>query len=156
MESPVSLVWEDSEREEVLFEDGDVRSESDAEIVVAETTSESDAAEGLLFDVMPPEQMDMDTGLTFEVSEPEDLPVESSWSPGANCGTFISSCVPLGQQAQTLVVNTAANVKKLPLKMVKNILQLLPGQTAGQGKSYSEVLAGRLLGLSRQTVFLGL
>ena len=139
--SPCGLVWYESD---------------DEVMVIGAEPSEPEGIEpeGVTFQ-MPPEQMDMETpsgGVAFEDGH-ENVSLQSnSWVPGMNCGSIISPLTPALHQAQVLIVNTVANVKKLPKQLTKDVLHQVSDIRCSTGKSYAEVLAASLLGLSRQTV----
>ncbi|CAE7781997.1 unnamed protein product [Symbiodinium sp. CCMP2592] len=142
--SPCGLQWE------LVHSDDEVVMELGQDL--AESACDTEAS-GVAFE-MPPCQIDMDghPGVSFEDGL-DNVSLESNeWVPGMNCGSTICSLSPALQQAQVLIVNTVANIKKLPKQLTKDMLCGFTDIKGSTGKSYTEVLAANLLGLSRQTV----
>ena len=154
--APSILQWDSAgDESELIVQD----CESGDEDILMECQSVSEG-EPSSIDVLPidtvPEQEVMEDCpvLEFDFSEDEggQGSRSSSWVPGLNCGSFISPVCPLMTQAQVLLVNTVANVRKLPQQLRKAILPHLPQHDKHRGKSCSNMVAAGLLGIARQSV----
>jgi len=69
------------------------------------------------------------------------------WRPGADCGVWVAG--GLNAQAQILVTNVYLNLRRLPGKMCKEMLEFLG---RGVPRNYADWAAAALLGLSRNLV----
>ena len=55
-----------------------------------------------------------------------DEDVEGCWTPGLNCGPFVSRQRPLARQGQVLAVNVLDNLSLVPIHLLKQVLEHMP------------------------------
>ncbi len=87
-------------------------------------------------------------------TEPESVGGAScSWRPGEDCGDWLGTLTPLGEQGQVLVGNAAVNMRRCAVPLRKELLlHLNRGRRPPRGRTAGDALVGALLGVSPSTV----